>query len=113
MEYIHERRDHSISLEEATEQTKRYCKAIEEGDPKQGLLAGYFPKEAVDVILHQVNCTGIRVYNGIDKNGEETFLLVGVDSEGEDIILGIIKGYPFECPPYCPKGSPLVCDFYK
>lgn len=112
MEYIHNVRDHSMSLEDAKKRTERYCQAIVEKEPNRGLLAGYFPKAAVDVILAQVNCAGIRVYNGIDEHGMETFILVGVDDDGEDT-LGIIKGYPFTCRPHCPERSPLVCDFYK
>jgi len=77
--------DHSISLKEAVEQTARYRQAVMAEEPKLGLLAGYFEKAALLRILDQEGCTGLRIYNAKSSPETETFIVVGVTDERDDL----------------------------
>jgi hypothetical protein len=96
--------DHSISLEEAARLTKNYRESPGAG----AFLGGYVSKSAILNILNQESCTGIRIYNA--KTGAEdlTFVLVGVNSEGEDLAGGELAEFVSQCPPYCPVSSELA-----
>ena len=71
-------------------------------------MGGYFSKKALMNILGQENCVGIRIYNGKSASGDPSFVLVGVDPEGEDITGGELAEYALGCPPFCPKSSELA-----
>jgi hypothetical protein len=96
--------DHSISLKDAAKMTENYRTAVESG----GLLGGYFGRDALQAILDQQGCTGIRIYNARNDAGEENFVLVGVNSEGEDMTDGPLAEYTLGCPPFCPTASQLT-----
>ena len=73
----------------------------------------FFGFEIINQILNQNGCIGIRMYYGLDGNGKKVIMLVGVDSEGENIIStseefldgeeGIIADASWPCPDYCPE----------
>ena len=58
-------------------------------------------------ILDQENCIGLRIYNGYDdENSKMSLVLVGVDTEGEDLLGGgIIYDRMVTCPPICPENG--------
>jgi hypothetical protein len=58
-------------------------------------------------ILSQSGCVGIRIYNGMDDNGNLTNVLVGVDINGNDLVEGKIYEYGARCPPKCSANNPL------
>lgn len=98
-----EKRDHKISLAEATELTQRHRKS----DPKAG-HAEFFHREAFEQLLAQPGCAGIRIYHGKGPKGDHHCVLVGVDGNGSDMTSAGIMEQSLPCPPFCDKDSPLV-----
>lgn len=90
---------HRIPLEEAAEMTRRYREGMHKG--------GLFLRADLDALLAQKDCSGLRYYYGRGKNGEDTLILVGVDSNGNDMVNGVLMELSFPCPPYCGDGNSL------
>lgn len=95
--------DHGMSLEDAAKLTKNYRDSGSVGT----MLGGFFGKTALLAILNQTGCVGMRIYNAKFEDGTATYVLVGVDSAGEDKEDGVIAEIAFPCPPNCPKESVL------
>ncbi len=95
--------EHGMSLEDAAKLTKNYRDSVSTGT----MLGGMFGKTALLGILNQTGCVGMRIYNALLSDGKPTYVLVGVDSAGEDMEDGPIAEIVFVCPPYCPKESIL------
>lgn len=90
-----------ITIEEAIEMTTAY----REANPNK-TKAHFFGKAILEQILNQDGCEGIRMYYGIDIDGEKQLVLVGVTEEGLDLMeLCVDRSYP--CPDYCDSTSPL------
>lgn len=98
-----EKRDHKISLAEATELTRQHRKA----DPNAG-HAEFFHREAFEALLAQPGCAGIRIYHGKGKKGEHHAVMVGVDGQGADMTAAGVMQNSWPCPPVCDPESPLV-----
>ena len=96
--------DHKMSLEDAAKLTKYYRDSASAGT----MLGGFFGKTALLGILNQTGCVGMRIYNALLSDGKPTYVLVGVDSAGEDKEDGEIAEIVVVCPPYCPKESALA-----
>jgi hypothetical protein len=92
---------HVISLEKAKQLTRNFQIVAKPGE----LAAGYLGRNIFEKILYQEQCVGIRIYNAISENGSPTFVLVGVDTSGNDIIYGPIGDEIYPCPPWCAPGS--------
>ncbi len=71
-------------------------------------MGGFFGKEAIKNILNQQDCVGLRIYNAIDDNKQQTFVLVGVTAENSDITGGELAEFSSGCPPFCAPDSPLT-----
>jgi len=97
-----EKRDHKISLKDATELTKRHRKEA----PAAG-HAEFFHREAFDTLLAQPGCAGIRIYHGKGTKGEHHSVMVGVDASGADMVSAGIMQQGAPCPPFCDTESPL------
>lgn len=69
---------------------------------------GYFPREAIDAILKQPGCTGIRFYYGTNTDGSPALVLVGMDASSADLTDGEIIDTHYPCPPFCDTGSALL-----
>ncbi len=95
--------DHSISLEEAVKLTRNY----REHAGKDAVKAEYFGKDAVNKIIAQNDCVGMRIYYGETEKGKIELILVGVNSEGKDFAYGNLAEKSLPCPPYCDPDSPL------
>ena len=100
--------DHSITLEDASNLTQNFQL---EASPDQ-VIAGYFGKEAILAILSQEGAVGMRCYYGLDAGDVSHLVIVGVNSEGNDMTDGLLAQRMTKCPPYCPEvnelNSPLV-----
>ena len=124
--------DHQIELKEALELVRRYRKfagpAAEKG--------GYFWAEPIRRMLAEPGCVGMRYYHGTDENGGYHIILLGVDSDGRDIVKhpttggaravtggeGQVQSSPLSsgpapdsqlqnhwpCPPWCPPDGPFA-----
>ncbi|NRA12982.1 MAG: hypothetical protein HRT57_13595 [Crocinitomicaceae bacterium] len=67
-----------------------------------GRTAHFYRKEILNDLLAQEGCTGIRVYYGIDDNGEKELVLLGTD-EGENDMTNLIVDISTPCPNRCAK----------
>ncbi len=94
--------DHEIGLTEAREMISRHKRA----NPGKA-SAGAFTKVALDSVLEQKDCFGVRIYYGLKPDGSRALILVGVDEVGNDLDAGVVLDRIFECPPFCPMDSAL------
>jgi len=88
--------------------TKAEAKALMAKPPK-GLATkgGYFPKDAVQAILDQPGCTGLRFYYGTNPDESPAIVMLGMDENSADMTDGEIIDTHFPCPPFCDDGSDL------
>lgn len=91
----------AISLSVASAMTARY----RQNNPNQ-IKAHFFGKEILAEILSQHNCVGIRMYYGINENGDRELVLVGVD-QGQNDILDLVVDLSAPCPKACSTANPL------
>lgn len=69
----------------------------------------FIGSDKVRMILEQENCIGVRLYDGLNsETSEENRVLVGVDSNGEDMVDGVIVDELIPCPEKCSKNSSLM-----
>lgn len=86
---------HSIELAEAAELTKRF-----RGNNQGAILGGFFGRDAIESILAQEDCVGIRYYNAEKDNGDHTLVLVGCDANQDDILPGVVLDWAKPIPPF-------------
>ena len=96
--------NHAMSLDDAAQLTRNYRDSTSAGT----MLGGFFGKTTLLSILNQTGCVGMRIYNALLSDGTPTYVLVGVDSPGEDMEDGVIAEIVMTCPPFCPKESALA-----
>lgn len=77
-------------------------------DPATAMKGGAFHREAIDKILAQKNCVGIRIYFAKLDDATPTFVVVGVDNNGDDLSEGIIAEAIIPCPPFCGDLNPSI-----
>ena len=92
---------HEVNFESAQRWTGRFQLDAKPGD----IMAGYMAQNIFKKILEQPGCVGIRIYNAKLDNGQPTFVLVGVDGDGNDMVGGAIGEDIIPCPPMCPLNS--------
>lgn len=95
--------DHDILLDEASAMTKRYRDSLPAGSRK----GGFFGRDAIEAILAQENCVGIRYYHGIDSNGQPVIILVGVKANEDDMATGQLLEFAIPCPNQCGANNAL------
>lgn len=77
-----------------------------------------FDRAAFDIILGDTNCTGVRIYLGLDANTKVRLVVVGVNSSEEDIFVpsthslntaavDCVVENGTRCPSICPPSSAL------
>lgn len=92
-----------VSLHEAAVWTANYRKSIKSGET----IAHFIGKNKLIELLEQENCVGVRIYYGLDENGEKNLVFVGADQNENDLIENIILEFTKKCPPYCSDKNPL------
>jgi hypothetical protein len=95
--------NHHIGLQDAAKLTANYRQTSE----KDALLASYFSKSALQKVLDQPNCIGIRIYYALSNDGKQEFVISGVNSEENDLYNGELLEYGVGCPPNCSISNPL------
>jgi len=95
--------DHSISLPAAAELTANFRNA----NPPGSTIAHFFGADAINAILAQPGCVGIRIYYGQDAAGEQKLVLVGADAAENDLYTGQLAQHGRRCPPICSATNPL------
>lgn len=99
------------------ESANRWIGRFHEATPT-GTQAHFFGNELIEAILAQKDCKGIRIYYGIDDDGNRQLILVGAKEDGSNLIPsynlstqdegGIIGDASYPCPTYCnPPGGSL------
>lgn len=94
---------HDITLKDAAAITKKFQSTA----GKNSVRAGLFGREILDRILAQRGVVGLRIYNATIANGKSTFVVVGVDSTGNDLKAGILGDEIIPCPPNCGVANEL------
>jgi len=89
--------DHTVSPALAAQLAARYRAEAEPGQPK----GGFFGKNAIEKILEQPGCAGLRYYFGANQRGRRVVCLMGVDRAGRDMADGYLAEFSFWCPPFC------------
>jgi hypothetical protein len=87
----------AITLTEASDLTANYRATISPGDR----LALFVGRNRLLDILNQSGCMGVRIYFGIDKNGQQELVLVGAESNEDDMEKGVIIDSLLPCPQRC------------
>jgi len=101
-----------IDYETAKKWAANYRATLENPDDIRGHFFGF---EAIQQLLNESSCVGIRIYYALDETGNKKLLLVGVDASGEDLLPSasealdgggnIILDFSFPCPDYCSGGG--------
>jgi hypothetical protein len=74
--------DHTISFDEGAVLTANYRNTMTGSQVK----GGYFSRAAIELLLDQADCAGIRIYYGLTSSGMQEMVVVGVDNTGNDQI---------------------------
>jgi hypothetical protein len=113
-----------ISLEKAIAMTTRYRDNMIGvinpfyADKDVLCISDTFDKEAIQTLINNDQCVSLRLYYGMNADLQIRPIIVGVNSNNEDIlpplsILGTgeitndIVDDSVKCPPVCPPPSPL------
>jgi len=94
--------DHSITLAEASAWTENYRNA----NPDE-VLGHAIGKKAINDILTQDNCVGLRAYYALDGNGNKQIIFVGIKANGDDLYQGRLAERTYVCPPDCASSNSL------
>lgn len=95
--------NHDIPLSEAAEWTKNYRDTIAPDDT----ISHYFGKAAIQAILNQDGCVGIRIYYALDNTGQKQLIVVGANAARNDLYTGLLAERSIRCPQDCPAANPL------
>jgi hypothetical protein len=95
--------DHKIDLPKAAQLTRVFR---ERGKGTTAPVIA-FNREGFERILAQPDAVGIRIYPAVRDDGTMTYVLVGVDKAGNDMVDGELSEEGVECPIYCPDPNVL------
>lgn len=95
---------HAISLLDASILTTNYRNSHPSLDTIKGF---YFGRDTIEAILNQIDCVGIRIYFGEDSLSKPKLVIVGTNSNEDDITSGLIAEFGVPCPNKCGSPNPL------
>lgn len=90
-----------ITLAEGAALTKEY-----RSRNTSAIKARFFGKDILRQLIDQEGCMGIRMYYGQDEDGNSQLVLVGADSDENDM-LDLVADASVPCPNYCSSPNPL------
>ncbi|XOV66988.1 MAG: hypothetical protein ACFHU9_15285 [Fluviicola sp.] len=91
----------SISLSAGAALTKEYRKQ------NPGATKGhFFGKDILHDLLNQSGCMGIRMYYGLDEDGNKELVLVGADADENDLT-ALVADLSMPCPGVCGNANVL------
>ncbi len=105
--------NHDISLTDAAVLTKNYrtVPATTVVNGITGIKAQAFGKDAIQEILDQSGCVGIRFYYGMELIPPSFKLIgVGVDANDDDMTSGKLIQHSLMCPTICSTSNVLNSD---
>lgn len=85
----------AITLADGAELTANYRHNFPERT-----LAHYYGRDILNRLLAQEGCVGIRIYYGIDEDQNPQLVIVGVDSDENDLV-ELVADTSVPCPNYC------------
>lgn len=91
----------AIPPEDAGAMTAEY----RQRNPNQ-TIAHFFGRDILQEMLDQPDCMGIRMYYGINENGERELVLVGAD-QNENDLLDLVADLSCPCPKACASSNLL------
>lgn len=91
-----------ISLSDGAQMTAAWRSAFPDST-----VSGMADSDKIQALLDQEGCAGIRMYFAINELNEKTLVLVGTDTDGNDIYNGLILDKVKRCPSVCPDANPL------
>ncbi|TGD56650.1 hypothetical protein [Flavobacterium humi] len=95
-----------ISLETAQEWAARWRM-----NPENTVKAHLIPRVDINELLAEKYVVDVRAYIGVDDDGVNKLMLVGVDADGKDLINDSNQQYIYDftqpCPNTCDVDSPL------
>ena len=94
--------NHFVGITEAEQLTANYRNA----NPN-ALLGGFFGQAAIQAVLSQPGCVGIRYYFAQNADGTPTLVLTGTDANMNDLWQGIVLDMSMPCPRFCSTPNPL------
>ena len=86
--------NHSISLLAASELTANY-----RTNHPSAVKGFYFSQSAIQAILDQSDCVGIRIYFGEDELENPQLVICGVKANEDDLDEGLLAEFGIACPP--------------
>lgn len=95
--------NHDIPLPEAAALTANYRNS----HPLGTTIAHFFGMDAINSILAQPGCVGIRIYYGQELNGEKKLVICGADAMENDMFNGPLAQHSQRCPAECSSPNPL------
>ena len=95
--------DHAISHGQAAALTARYRDSMLAGQPK----GGFFGKKAVQRLLDEPECRGLRFFYGANRDGQRVIVIMCTDRYGAEMLHGPKIDLSGGCPPFCGPGNPL------
>ncbi len=90
---------HDISLQDAANLTANYRNQFVPG--ATFIKGEFFGKSAIQSLLNQDDCVGLRIYYGLDNDKVQKLVIVGVLANEDDMTNGSILEFGSPCPPYC------------
>lgn len=94
-----------ISLNDAKALTYAYQNdSISDGQS----TAVKFQAQDLNDILDQDDVTGVRFYFSLNSSDKLTLVVVGTNSNGDDLTEGYLLNRGDLCPPSCDTNSPLI-----
>jgi hypothetical protein len=93
--------NHEITLAEASVMTEAYRDAN-----LNSKIGGFFGKDAIQEILNQSECVGLKFYFAM-KNGNLTLVLCGAKANQDDLYLGYLADQCLPDPPHSSSSNPL------
>ncbi len=91
----------AITLAEGATLTKEY-----RSRNSSAIKARFFGKDILRQLLDQEGCMGIRIYYGQDGDGNNQLVLVGADSDENDM-LDLVADTSVPCPNLCSSPNAL------
>ena len=95
----------NISLEDASTLTQNYRDQFPPETPF--ILGEMFDNSSIQRILDQVGCSSLRIYYGLKTDNSQCLILVGVDTDGNDLYEGYLTENGLGSPPYGSTSNPL------
>ena len=98
-----------ISNDTMDQWMKNYQAQQQSAFPGKTLIkAHFYGSEKIKQLLDEKDAVGIRIYYGVDENGNDALMLVAARADGSNILPDPNGGGPVIlddsalCPPYCP-----------